>query len=270
MLKMILFMVCVGNIIYSISQTQYVLNEIKFVNCENIEMQKITINFVKNMYNLNEFDIYLNDSFNYKINAVFDPGASVVTFNESFLQQLLQNKIINKSKVIGNKTIKLGNGSVIFGKSILIDKINLSKKYSVSYIEGIVLAGGNSPLLLGQSFFETFGKITIDNQNKTISLTPYYTDYIKLAEIIKESDLFSNFKTTVEPKLPPQKARDRIEKGVCIRFFHPDDKIKAEAIKLIFEKFKISKNKIIVENMALPPYNYKSTFPNYIEIWLKE
>lgn len=84
--------------------------------------------------------------------------------------------------------------------------------------------------------------------------------------IIATSTLFKIKAFTKESKPLPTVTVNRLSKKTTIRFFHPDDEIKAIDLKRLLVAGGYSDATIAVENM-LPKMS--RTYPNYIEVWLK-
>jgi hypothetical protein len=87
-----------------------------------------------------------------------------------------------------------------------------------------------------------------------------------IKETINNSQLFKIKTYSQEDKVVPQKAIDRLNYSITIRYFHPDDEGKADDLKKLLQTTSLANNSIIVENM-LPKMS--RTYPNYIEIWSK-
>ncbi|GAB3959463.1 hypothetical protein GCM10028805_55630 [Spirosoma harenae] len=85
-----------------------------------------------------------------------------------------------------------------------------------------------------------------------------------LKDVMATSPLFKIKAFTKESKSVPISAVNKMNGGITIRFFHPDDEAKATALKkLVSDKGYTS---IVIENM-IPRMN--KTYPNYIEVWVK-
>lgn len=88
-----------------------------------------------------------------------------------------------------------------------------------------------------------------------------------LEKIIQAAPSFQVNKFTFETKSVPDKARARLKYETTIRYFHPDDAIKADALKkLLIDSGLYVDATTSIESML--PYIPK-TMPNYVEIWLK-
>lgn len=263
-------------------------------NCQNIILgwllllcqwqtwgQTYTIPILKHPYsNLNYIQASISgvsDMF------IFDTGASGISINVSFFQELVRNRKVSHSDFLGDILLTIANGQTVNAKIVAVRDFKAGNLL-MPYVEVWVIDDPNAPLLVGQSVFNQFGRITIDNVQNLILLEKYqrsgYAKNLQEVKLIKCYDrnqsvkeqtktLLSNHLATniltEEPKLPPQKAADRIKCGITIRYFAHQDYVAAEEIKDLISQHQGSKN-ICTENMV--PY-FASEIPNYIEIWFK-
>lgn len=71
---------------------------------------------------------------------------------------------------------------------------------------------------------------------------------------------------TEETNTIPQKAIDRLSGAVTIRYFHPHDEEKGQALKKLLVKQGYNEQSVLIENM-IPKMS--KLYPDYIEIWTK-
>ncbi len=116
-----------------------------------------------------------------------------------------------------------------------------------------------------------YGSPTIISKNNIheIRLIPTVNTGIDQLRVVKQilnnSPNFNVSKYTEEQNTIPQKAIDRLPGAMTIRFFHPDDIVKAYNIKMQLVNTGYSNNDIVIENMCDRMANQLG----YIEIWQK-
>jgi len=105
-----------------------------------------------------------------------------------------------------------------------------------------------------------------------IRLIPCDTSNVSMVHNFKSTiNNSSNFAVSIyteETNLPVrQKAVDRLQSSITIRFFHPDDEAKANDLKdLLVTNGGYVGSEITIENMLS---KMKRTYPNYLEVWAK-
>jgi len=102
-----------------------------------------------------------------KLKFIFDTGASSICISKAeavvlFKQGLLQEEDFRGSEYFQDATGGISEGTKINLREVKIGNIVLEN------IEATVIDNVNAPLLLGQTVFERFGKIEIDNENNEI------------------------------------------------------------------------------------------------------
>ena len=96
-----------------------------------------------------------------KINFIFDAGASDVSISPDIALTLIKTGTVKDEDFIGTESYKLADGSTIKSKVFLIKEIQLGNK-KVNNVKASISNSVKSPLLLGQSVLNKFGKVTID------------------------------------------------------------------------------------------------------------
>ena len=104
-----------------------------------------------------------------KLRFVFDTGASSICISSLeasllYIQGTLQKEDILNVEYFQDATGKISEGTKINLRTVKVGNIILKN------IEAIVIDNVNAPLLLGQTVFEKFGKIEIDNINDELIL----------------------------------------------------------------------------------------------------
>ncbi len=244
-----------------------------------------TIPFYKNTADVMEVDVSINDV---KKRFIFDTGASTISFGTDFYLTLRSDSLLTDNDIISKSKVTLADGSFADALIINIKKLKIGD-IKLDNVKATVIKKSNIPLLLGQSVFNHFGTVTIDNNVnniiiKTIKLPkknitiinelkfiPCSFQLVSQVEIIK--DLFENDssitvnKYTQEKNVPPPPITlKRIINKITIRFFDNNDQDKVSAIYDVFIREGYFKKDIGIENMV--PY-YNKPISNYIEIWIK-
>ncbi len=104
-----------------------------------------------------------------KLRFIFDTGASSICISPAeatvlYRQGTLQKEDIFDVEYFQDATGKISEGTKINLRTVKVGNIILEN------IEATVIDNVNAPLLLGQTVFEKFGKIEIDNINDEIIL----------------------------------------------------------------------------------------------------
>jgi len=253
MSRVILFILLVFNSFAIFSQTD--IGEIRFIPCSPSVYE---IPFTKNWANIMEVDV--------KINGVlktfhFDTGATLIAFGNEFYDYLYSNSLIKDEDIIGKRTSLMGNGNEVEVILVNIKKVTIGD-LTLTNIQAVVFQQADAPFLLGQNVFSKFNNITIDNNNNKIVLQK--SNEIDNLKKIIDGNSFSVLKYTEETKVIPQKAIDNLtDSTITIRYFHPDDEVKANEInQILIENNYSAKTQNMLNKIS-------TTIPNYIEIWIK-
>lgn len=212
---------------------------------------------------------------------MLDTGASGIVINANFLSKVrATGKLITS---VGTIQMRIANGSVVQGQVVRLKDFRVGNFY-LAEIEVIVMPGASAPLLIGQTFFSNFGKMTIDNlKNELILETqtqkPAIIKEIRLIvcdnpSIAKKNQVKKVLpqhvqlgKITEDLNIPPPRAVARIDNNITIRYFDTGTFNTAIQLKQILAQ-QYSQAAILVENM-LPAFNYQP-IPAYLEIWFKQ
>lgn len=232
--------------------------------------------------------IYIDVSINRNSEKfIFDTGASGITLNPSLYNKCIANGSISSTDIIQKVIVKLADGSQKVASMINLKNVAIGN-YSLKNIHAIVMPDQNAPLLVGQTLFQEFGKISIDYkkdliilerddlQNTTKDKTSIETlkiiacDYPRLGEVSRAKNIlaraYNELKLTEEKNFPPPiKAVNHISKGYTLRYFSNADFSHANAIiEVLEQELDVP---IMLENM-LPYFNFKE-LPGYLELWIK-
>lgn len=101
------------------------------------------------------------------LNMIFDTGASDVTISNVEANFMFKNGYLKDDDIKGKKYYQIANGEIQAGTTITLKEIRIGDAV-LKNIEASVVHSQKAPLLLGQSVFERFGTITIDNENSKV------------------------------------------------------------------------------------------------------
>jgi len=101
------------------------------------------------------------------LKMIFDTGASDVTISSVEANFMLKNGYLAASDIRGRKYYQIASGEIQAGTTVTLREIRIGDAV-LKNIDASVVHSQNAPLLLGQSAFERFGTITIDNENNKI------------------------------------------------------------------------------------------------------
>jgi len=102
-----------------------------------------------------------------KMYFIFDTGASTISISEVEALFLIKQEKLTQKDIIGDQKFILADGSISEGTIINLREIKIGNK-TLYNIKASVVHNLKSPLLVGQSALEKFGKITIDNEKSVI------------------------------------------------------------------------------------------------------
>jgi clan AA aspartic protease (TIGR02281 family) len=105
-----------------------------------------------------------------KLNLIFDTGASDITISKTEAEFMLKNDYLSKNDIIGTSSYMIANGDIEIGTTIIFRKVDFGGLI-LKNVKASVIDNKNAPLLFGQSALSKYGKITIDNENKIITIT---------------------------------------------------------------------------------------------------
>jgi len=104
------------------------------------------------------------------LNFLFDTGASDISISQTEVDFMLKNGYLDKADVLGAQKFQYANGDIEVGTKILLRKVNLGG-FILRNVTASVVLNTKAPLLIGQSALGKYGKIIIDNDKKTITIS---------------------------------------------------------------------------------------------------
>lgn len=106
-----------------------------------------------------------------ELEFIVDSGASDVHIPLSLFKTLINANKIRREDVIGLETYSIADGSNVENIKIILRKLEVGN-FIVTNVEASV-GSDNSPLLLGQSFFQKFKNVSVNNLNGTLEIIPF-------------------------------------------------------------------------------------------------
>ena len=110
-----------------------------------------------------------------KLNLIFDTGASDITISKTEAEFMLKNEYLSKNDITGTSSYMIANGDIEIGTTIVFRKVDFGGLI-LKNVKATVIENKNAPLLFGQSALSKYGKITIDNEKKVITITTKSTN----------------------------------------------------------------------------------------------
>lgn len=105
-----------------------------------------------------------------KLSLIFDTGASDISISQTEVQFMLKNGYLTKNDITGTQKYIDANGNIEVGTKIILRNVDFGGMV-LKNVNASVVHTKNAPLLFGQSALSKYGKITIDNEKKTITIT---------------------------------------------------------------------------------------------------
>lgn len=102
-----------------------------------------------------------------KLKFIFDTGASSICISPAEATVLYRQGTLAEDDIIGTQSFQDATGRISEGTRINLREVKIGN-IILENIEATVIDNINAPLLLGQTAFERFGKIEIDNSNNEI------------------------------------------------------------------------------------------------------
>ncbi len=102
-----------------------------------------------------------------KLRFIFDTGASSICISPAEATVLYRQGTLTEDDIIGTQSFQDATGRISEGARINLREVKIGN-IILENIEATVIDNVNAPLLLGQTVFERFGKIEIDNDNNEI------------------------------------------------------------------------------------------------------
>lgn len=101
------------------------------------------------------------------LKMIFDTGASDITISSVEANFMLKNGYLSDEDVKGKRNYMTASGDIHEGTTLRLKEVKLGEAV-LKNVEASVVHSQKAPLLLGQSFLEKFGTITIDNVNSKL------------------------------------------------------------------------------------------------------
>lgn len=102
-----------------------------------------------------------------KLKFIFDTGASSICISPAEVAVLFRQGTLTENDFIGTEYFQDATGRISEGTKINLREVKIGN-IVLENIEATVIDNVNAPLLLGQTVFERFGKIEIDNDYNEI------------------------------------------------------------------------------------------------------
>lgn len=102
-----------------------------------------------------------------KLRFIFDTGASNICISSAEATVLYRQGTLLKEDILDVQYFQDATGKVSAGTKINLRTVKIGNRL-LNNIKAIVIDNNEAPLLLGQSAFEKFGKISIDNKKGEI------------------------------------------------------------------------------------------------------
>lgn len=104
------------------------------------------------------------------LNLIFDTGATDISISQTEVQFMLKNGYLNTNDITGTQKYMIANGDIEIGTTLVFRKVDFGGLI-LKNVKASVVHNKNAPLLFGQSALSKYGKIIIDNESKTITIT---------------------------------------------------------------------------------------------------
>ena len=104
-----------------------------------------------------------------KIDFILDTGASCISISEKELKKLIYNGVISENDVTGIQEFTDANGDVNSAVKVNLKKITIGNSIERN-VEAAIISGNNVDCLLGQSWLNRFGRVSIDYDNLLLIL----------------------------------------------------------------------------------------------------
>ena len=102
-----------------------------------------------------------------KLKFIFDTGASSICIFPAEATVLYRQGTLTEEDIIGTQSFQDATGRISEGARVNLREVKIGN-IVLENIEATIIDNVNAPLLLGQTVFERFGKIEIDNENNEI------------------------------------------------------------------------------------------------------
>jgi len=103
-----------------------------------------------------------------RLKFIFDTGASSICISSSEASVLYRQGTLQKDDILDVQYFQDATGTISAGTRINLKTVKIGDR-TLNNIEATVIDNSQAPLLLGQTAFEKFGKISIDNDKGEIT-----------------------------------------------------------------------------------------------------
>jgi aspartyl protease family protein len=103
-----------------------------------------------------------------RLKFIFDTGASSICISSSEASVLYRQGTLQKGDILDIQYFQDATGTISAGTRINLKTVKIGDR-TLNNIDATVIDNSKAPLLLGQTAFEKFGKISIDNDKGEIT-----------------------------------------------------------------------------------------------------
>lgn len=104
------------------------------------------------------------------LHFIFDTGASTISISSIEALFMLKNEYLSEKDIVGSSYYSDANGEISEGTVINLKEVKIGDAI-INNVRASVVHNQKAPLLLGQSAFQKFGKMEIDNDKKVVTIT---------------------------------------------------------------------------------------------------
>lgn len=104
------------------------------------------------------------------LHFIFDTGASTISISSIEALFMLKNEYLSEKDIVGSSYYSDANGEISEGTVINLKEVKIGDAI-IHNVRASVVHNQKAPLLLGQSAFQKFGKMEIDNDKKAVTIT---------------------------------------------------------------------------------------------------
>jgi len=131
------------------------------------KIESFTIPMIPKGSGIYEVSCKVNDL---RLNFIFDTGASDISISQTEALFMLKNGFLSPSDIGENQSYMDANGDIEIGTKVILRKLELGG-FVLKNVSASVVNNKSAPLLFGQSALSKYGKILIDNQSNTITIS---------------------------------------------------------------------------------------------------
>jgi clan AA aspartic protease (TIGR02281 family) len=134
--------------------------------CNTKTNDKNVVSLIKSEGGVYEIPVTINEVL--KIAFIFDSGASDVFLSADIAMTLIKTGTITDADFVGSQRYLFADGTSANSDVILLKSIQIGNK-TIYGVRATISKSIKSPMLLGQSVLQRFGKFTINNSNHTVT-----------------------------------------------------------------------------------------------------